>query len=100
MNLTQTKNEVRRRMVLKALAESPDYMMSDELLRQLYAAGNFQVAQVGADLSWLADAELIVLKEISDMGESVRLARLTPRGLDVAQSRAVVPGVAKLDIGG
>ena len=99
MNFAQTKAEFRRRFILTLLAESPDYTMSDKLLRAAFVPTDFQASQVAGDLLFLQDADLVSLKEISDATETLIFARLTARGMDVATFKAAAAGVSRMDIG-
>lgn len=85
--------EARRLAILQLLAEAPGYETSAQVL---YAAlPGLGVAasadQVGTDLAWLAEQGLVSVTHI----DTVRMARITPAGVDVTLARSHVPGVAR-----
>ena len=51
--------------------------------------------QLLADLAWLAEQGLVACDCLKPGGNGCTVATLTPRGLDVALGRAVVPGVKR-----
>lgn len=87
--------EARRLALLQLLAQTPDLAASAELLYgalpdQGVAASHDQVA---SDLAWLSEQGLVGLRTIGDTDKV--LARITARGIDAANGRAIVPGVAR-----
>lgn len=85
--------EDRRLVVLRVLAELPEYRANSSVL---YAAMNhfghsMTRDQVRTELSWLAEQGLLF---VDDAGP-VLVATLTERGQDVARGRAIVPGVSR-----
>lgn len=86
-------NEDRRLAVLTLLTDSHAYQAGAPMLQMVLAGLGHAVAldTVVADLAWLRDAGLLGLREVG----SVHIATLSGRGLDVAQGRTQVPGVAR-----
>ncbi len=86
--------EQRRLFLLKLLSEQGGYRANSAVLyMSLYHLG-IQASQddVRTDLHWLRDQSLITLDEV---GESVEIATLTKRGIDVVHGLAEVPGVSR-----
>lgn len=83
-----------RLVMLRILAdpETPNYTLNSSILHKLMKEKTgYQVARDKActELCWLQEQGLITLKE----GAGFYIATLTPRGLDVANGDAIVPGV-------
>ena len=89
-------NEDRRLAILRVLAEQPAREMNssniDTWLRHIRTPGTR--ADTMQALHWLAGEGLLVLMSVPDV-PSLHVATLTAAGLDVAQGRAVHPGVAR-----
>lgn len=83
----------RRLTLLRALASAGQYRANAFLLRRFCDSLGHTVSAdtIAADLAWLAEQELIG----TTTAEGVAIATLTQRGLDVAEGRAKVPGVAQ-----
>lgn len=90
---TQLLEQDRRLQILQLLAESPGYRANQFLLQSALDTFGHTVSmdRVKADLAWLAEQGLIVIGELGD----VQIPALTDRGLDVAQGRAIAPGVKR-----
>lgn len=84
--------EERRLLILRLLDAAPSASGSAAVLHlALIDEGRDpSLAQVEADLAWLAEQGLVAMQ-----GEHLPSARITPRGVDVAQGRARVPGVRR-----
>lgn len=84
--------EERRLMILRLLDAAPGASGSAAVLQLalLDEGRDPTLDQVAADLAWLAEQGLVTLQ-----GEVMPSARITPRGVDVAQGRARVPGVRR-----
>ncbi len=93
MSLVDIKRADRRLIMLRALAEEPDYSLSDIVLRGLLAEFGHDVAldAVRADLDWLAGRELVTLGEAG----SAVVATITARGVDVSAGRILIEGVRR-----
>lgn len=85
--------EARRLALLRLLAAAPAYQAADLLLYQALPEQGVAASldAVRGDIAWLAEQGLV---EVSEAG-TVRLARITPRGLDASAGLAEVPGVAR-----
>lgn len=91
MSFAKIVQEDRRLMVLLLLKESDQYSANEHLLRR--ALDNFG-HNVGKDLlrtelAWLSEQGLLKTTATAD----VVVAKLTSRGLDVADGRALIPGI-------
>lgn len=90
---TQHLEEDRRLTILVLLADAAGYQANQFLL--LSALDTFghvvSMDRLRADLAWLAEQGLATVGTTA----AVEIATLTARGLDVAQGRAVHPGVKR-----
>jgi hypothetical protein len=77
---------------LRLLKEVPDGRLNESVLREGLTQLGFarSRAQMRVTLEWLKDAGLI---KHEWFGETVLVAALTERGLDVAEGREIVKGV-------
>ena len=93
MSLVDIKRADRRLIMLRALAEEPDYSLSDIVLRGLLAEFGHDVPldSVRGDLSWLETRDLVTLGEAG----SAVVATITNKGVDVAKGRVRVEGVRR-----
>ena len=89
----QLLQEDRLLTILVLLADSADYRANQFLIQSALDGFGHAVSldRLRADLSWLAEQGLT---EISNAGD-VQVAKLTARGLDVAQGRVPCPGVKR-----
>lgn len=92
-NYAQVLTEDRRLVILRALAELPSYKSNSSIICTLLERWGHSPSrdQVKTDLRWLEEQGLVKVEEI----ESVFLATLTERGMDVAKGRVVQPGVKR-----
>ncbi len=83
----------RRLVVLRLLEQAPDYRGNAFLLQRALDGFGHAVGmdRLGTDLAWLAEQDLVKVAQVG----GVSIAALTQRGLDVANGRATVPGVAR-----
>lgn len=83
----------RRLLILTLLAESSAYTASYDLLHMALSRMGHAVSmdRLNTDIEWLFEQGLLMPELVS----GVHLARLSVRGLDVAQGVATVPGVAR-----
>ncbi len=83
----------RRLNILRVLAESTQYTASADLLHTVLASLGLATShdRLNTDLEWLHEQGLVGLERIGE----VPMARITPRGLDVRNGTANVPGVAR-----
>jgi len=93
MSLAQVASEHRRLAILRALADSPEYVSNLSVMTDL--VNGFGVPstrdQVDSDASWLAEQGLI--ERTDHAGFIILHAR--ERGLDVALGRSAVAGVKR-----
>ncbi len=89
----QLQSENRRCAFLRFLAEDADYAMNTSLLQSALDAVGHGVSRdcVNADAAWLEEQGLV---SCEDLG-GIIVVKITQRGLDVAEGRAVVPGVKR-----
>ena len=82
-----------RLVALRVLSETPGFRANSSVLFNLLDQFGHAVTrdQVKTELRWLAEQGLVELDEAG----SVLVAKLTERGQDVAEGRAVVDGVAR-----
>lgn len=92
-NLHEAWREHLRIALLRTLAISPANQLNESILVDVVrnAGINASRVQVGIELAWLEEAGLAKLHFFDDLP----VATLTARGEDVANGRAVVPGVKK-----
>lgn len=85
--------EDRRLVILRFLAEEPDYRLNTSLLQSLLdAIGHAESRDViNADAAWLRDMGLVLMETL----QHIVVLTLTERGKDVAQGRSVVPGIKR-----
>lgn len=89
----QYLDEDRRLTILTLLAEAAGYQANQYLLQSALDGFGHVVSQdrLRSDLSWLAEQGLLTVSATA----GVQIAQLSARGLDVAQGRAVHPGVKR-----
>ena len=85
--------EDRRLVILRFLAEEPDYRMNTSLMCDALDVIGHRVSRdvVATDAAWLQDNGLVTMETLGH----VTLLKLTERGADVAAGRATVPGVKR-----
>ena len=83
----------RRLVILRVLAESTGYQANEFTLEAVLDDMGHTVSnqQVHTELAWLAEQGLLDSRKVG----GVTSATVTRRGLDVAQGKAVVPGVKR-----
>lgn len=84
-----------RLWVLRILAEETDYTHNELVLSSALRELGHGVSQdqLRVQLAWLAEQELISVKNVAN----TQVARLSGRGRDVAKGVAQIPGVARID---
>ena len=82
-----------RRLILEQLEQENDYAQNHVLIKQnLFMQGqSLPTDKVLTELTWLAEQGLISLDQFA----GVTVAKLTARGLDVANGAASCPGIAR-----
>lgn len=93
MKYADALTEDRRLVALRLLAESGGYRANEYLMQSALSGFGHDVSadRLRADLAWLAEQGLIDV----ELAGTVQIAKLTQRGLDVAQGRALHPGVKR-----
>lgn len=100
MDLTKEFNADRRLVILRILAEDPEYTINDSMLQKGLRLFGHSVTSdwTRTHLRWLEEQGLIRIQELarpSGATSPLLLAILTERGLDAAIGRARVDGVAR-----
>lgn len=95
MSYAELQAQDRRLAILRGLLEAVQYRINSFLLqRYLQAVGHaVSTDRLAQDLAWLAEQGLIKLEAADAAG--LQVAELLPRGADVAEGRATVPGVQR-----
>lgn len=93
MNYADYAATDQRLVILRTLAEDNDYRVNSSILQEVLSRYGHGVgrAAVHAQLGWLEQRNLVTLDRL----ESVQVATLTQRGLDVAKGREVEEGVKR-----
>ncbi len=93
MEYRQLITENQRLAVLKFLKDDSDYTLNTSILQDGLTAIGLDITRdkMETEVGWLAEQGLVEIEHY----RTVTVARLTGRGLDVAEGRAVVPGVKR-----
>jgi hypothetical protein len=93
MKFADFQTSDRRLTILLALDNAAEYKANHFLLNRYCASVGHSVSMdsTQTDLAWLAEQGLVTLEKTP----TVQVATITQRGIDVANARAVVPGVAR-----
>lgn len=85
-----------RLMLLRILADLPSYQANTSVLHTLleHRGHDLTLDALRTQVAWLHEQGLVDAEPIDGV-EGMLLVRLVERGGDVAQGRAVVPGVKK-----
>ena len=85
--------EDQRLVILRLLLEAQGYDLNSAIIQMALAEFGHRPSrdQLHTELAWLEEQGLILCSQTA----SVKVAKLTTRGADVADGRAVVPGVKK-----
>lgn len=85
-----------RRLILEQLEQENDYAQNNVLIKQnLFMSGQaLSTDKLLAELAWLEEQGLVTL----DTFAGFTVAKLTHRGLDIANGAAQMPGVARKGI--
>lgn len=94
MSFSALLAEDRRLAILRILEGDARYSTNDSVMQSALDRIGHSVSRemVRSDFSWLADLGLVELEQVAD---TVHVARITGRGIDVAHGRASVPGVKR-----
>ena len=92
-NYAQVLSEDRRLVILRVLGEMPTYKSNSSIICTLLERWGHSPSRdlVKTELRWLDEQGLIKVEEV----ESVLLATLTERGMDVAKGRVKQDGVKR-----
>ncbi len=87
------KQEDRRLVILRTMAEDSAYGVNEYVLRRVLDTMKHTVSAdlLRTDLRWLEEQGLVVTEDVA----GTVVAKLTTRGLDVANGVVVVPGVQR-----
>ena len=93
MPFDKFEEEDRRLVILRHLAEDQDYTINSSILQKALEVWGHKVSRdrLHADIAWLKEQGLVTYDVVS----SVYVAKITQRGLDVAEGSASVPGVKR-----
>lgn len=96
MNFEAFQTADRRLVILRALKAAAEYRANTLLLRTYCDTVGHTVSadRIAGDVAWLAEQELVKASQSGGIG-GITVAQLTERGLDVADGRTQVPGVAR-----
>lgn len=94
---SQHLTEDRRLSILLILLQSTAYSANEHLMRMGLDGIGHRVSldTLRADLVWLEEQGALHVKEV----QQIYVATLTARGQDVAEGRAVIPGIKKPQAG-
>lgn len=93
MKFAERVTQARRLAILELLAQLPAYEAGQSLIYQALPDHGLAASSdlIAADLAWLGEQGLV---DRSEAG-GIAIARITQRGLDAADGRAIVPGVQR-----
>lgn len=82
-----------RLTVLRLLAGAPCYRANSSIIHQVVNDFGFAATrdQVRAELAWLVEQGLVATQDL----QGLIVATMTERGCDVAEGRAITPGVQR-----
>ncbi|QHH96704.1 ArsR family transcriptional regulator [Acinetobacter dispersus] len=94
MSFAEHLKEDMRLVMLRTLAEMPQYRLNSSVLHNFVIRYGHSLSrdQLRTELHWLAEQGLLVIEE--NLG-SVLVVKLTERGADVAQGLVVTHGVKR-----
>lgn len=95
MSFLDKMREAWRLELLKLLNSLPSYKAGQYFLYQCMTTGEIpppSADQVETEMHWLSDQGYVELTAVGQMQE----AKITQRGIDIAEGRSIVPGVARV----
>ena len=94
MSFSSFEAEHIRLAILQILNQDNDYSHNEHILTGALDELGYRLSndRLRTECSWLAEQGLISLEQV---GGSVLVASLTPRGQDVATERSRTPGIAR-----
>ena len=89
----ELKNADLRLVILRLLAEDPGFATNESILQSILPGFGHTVARdkIRTELRWLEEQGLVTVQEVT----TVLVAKLTGRGVDVANGAARVDGVKR-----
>ena len=93
MSFKEMVIEDQRLVMLRSLSEMPGYEANESILDSCLDQYGHAVSRdaVRTHISWLAEQGLVTQRELGN----TMIAKLTGRGIDVANGSSTVPGVKK-----
>lgn len=93
MAMKEILQQDRRLVILRVLSESAGYTANESILDESLDRLGHKVSRdvVVAEMHWLDEQGLLELEEVF----STKVAKLTQRGIDVAEGQATHPGVKR-----
>lgn len=93
MEYQQLITENQRLAVLKFLRDDNDYTQNTSILQDALTAIGLDISRdkLETEVNWLSEQGLVEIEHY----RTVTVVKLTGRGLDVAEGRALVPGVKR-----
>lgn len=93
MSFEQYNTEHQRRLILEQLEKENDYAQNQIVMKQILAAygQTLSTDKVLAEFAWLQEQGLVTLDKFGGF----TVAKLTERGLDVANGASQMPGIAR-----
>jgi DNA-binding PadR family transcriptional regulator len=97
MSLADIMRADRRLVILRILAEAPQYELNDSVVATGLASMGHSVSRdlVATELDWLDEQGLVTIERVEAARKTILVIQLTPRGHDVQAGRTIVTGVAK-----
>ena len=83
-----------RMIMLQMMAGDNDYSLNNGILQRVLVefGHGVSLAKTDEEIDWLADRGLVT---VDDLGRGMRVAKLTRRGLDVANGHERIDGVER-----
>ncbi|MBT0664766.1 ArsR family transcriptional regulator [Geobacter pelophilus] len=93
MSFSDIISEHIRITILRALNEIGGYSCNESILHSIVARFKIIVTrdQIRIQLAWLQEQGLVTLETVAEF----YVATITPRGIDVAEGNAIVPGIKR-----
>ncbi|MBP5857280.1 ArsR family transcriptional regulator [Marivibrio halodurans] len=93
-NFKDFATEDRRLVILRVLKDQESYSLNCSVMQMVLQQFGHGVSrdQVRTDYAWLAEQDLLTVERLSD---TVHVAKITARGVDVAKGLATTPGVKR-----
>lgn len=94
MSYRETFSEHVRLCILRLLTEAAEYEANNSIIADAVCEFGLNASRdfVNTQLTWLEEQGLVSMRRVTP---AIAVVQLKKRGLDVAEGRAVVPGVKK-----